>query len=357
VSENINNTTMAALTKEEIITIADYNDICCGSDQEGRKSLRKAEVSLGQMNKLDKLRRLAYKSIEDPPQTPVVLNPSAAPAASPPIITDPVTANPGDTDAVLLGMTKATISSLRSHPELESAGKLWGFMSNKNGGDPLLDNLLTDDTKSNQNFSEKNNTPVQTPLAPDDPRAILYMRATSVKCIHITSFLSEETKKRLKNKKSISLFQQGSHIVPQLNEAESYAGVGIFEYFAANNRLLNFILENGILPRDQIEYYLAYSTYICELAEKHPWDLVLDFDFRYRERQAQLQFPWGSRVSSLDLALLGGSNHRGNARTDTPPAPAPNRKKQLCHDFKMNGYCEFGNKCRYKHWPPAPGQT
>ena len=108
------------------------------------------------------------------------------------------------------------------------------------------------------------------------------------------------------------------------------------------------------MPRDQIEYYLAYSTYICELAEKHPWDLVLDFDFRYRERQAQLQFPWGSRVSSLDLALLSGSNHRGQARTDTPPAPAPNRKKQLCHDFKANGYCEFGNKCRYKHWTPRP---
>ena len=116
-------------------------------------------------------------------------------------------------------------------------------------------------------------------------------------------------------------------------------------------RLLNYLLEEGILPRDQVEYYLAYTTLVYELAETKPWDAVLSWDFRYRERQAQLNFPWGSRVTMMDLALIGG-HKQGFPGPNQDPNPKPKPKKIICKNFSNNGWCNFGNECNYKHIPP-----
>ena len=46
-------------------------------------------------------------------------------------------------------------------------------------------------------------------------------------------------------------------------------------------RLLNHLLGAGQLPREDIEFYLAYTA--KEFAEKYEWSRVLNYDYNYRE--------------------------------------------------------------------------
>ena len=64
----------------------------------------------------------------------------------------------------------------------------------------------------------------------DDPRAILVMRASNNKTIHITSFLSEDTKKRLRNKRQQYLVKQGESLTMKVRDEHPYAGISILEY-------------------------------------------------------------------------------------------------------------------------------
>ena len=77
------------------------------------------------------------------------------------------------------------------------------------------------------------------------------------------------------------------------------------------------LLRTGELPSNMIEYYLAYTTQIYDFASKYEWNSILQFDYQYRERQAEHGFTWGSLTANMELQLLqqriprssdGGSN-------------------------------------------------
>ena len=198
-------------------------------------------------------------------------------------------------------------------------------------------------------------------LSHDDPRAILIMRSTNNKTIHITSFLSEETKKRLRNKRQQYLVQQGENLTMKIRDEHPYAGISTMEYGAANMRLLNYLLSNGILPREKVEFYLAYTTLIFELAGKYEWRDVLNFDFQYRERQAEIGFDWGAMVSVMELQLLAGSKNRiyspQQAQDDYYNKKwniSKKSKTELCRNFTNTGECAYGDNCKFKHVRAAP---
>ena len=199
-------------------------------------------------------------------------------------------------------------------------------------------------------------------LSHDDPRAILIMRATNNKTIHITSFLSEETKKRLRNKRQQYLVQQGENLTMKIRDEHPYAGISTLEYGAANMRLLNYLISNDILPREKIEFYLAYTTLIFELGEKYEWRDVLNFDFQYRERQAEIGFDWGAMVSVMELQLLGGTKNRMFSPQQGQDNYYnkkwnPNNKKtksDLCRNFANTGECAYGDQCKFKHVRAGP---
>ena len=68
--------------------------------------------------------------------------------------------------------------------------------------------------------------------------------------------------------------------------------------------LINHLLCTGQLPRDEIEFYLAYTTKIYEFAEKYDWNSVLNYDYNYRELQAEHKFKWGTFSPHMELQLL-----------------------------------------------------
>jgi len=142
--------------------------------------------------------------------------------------------------------------------------------------------------------------------------------------------------------------------------------------------LLNYLLQNQMLAREDVEFYLAHTTQIHELEGKYEWRDILTYDCAYREKQAAMGFQWGSAVPHLDIAMIASIRQRDFPRqfdnkSDNPyPRPAgsgqPRRDNRtetpVCKQFQTRGYCNFernnGFPCRYSHgssWHTPPPAT
>ena len=184
-----------------------------------------------------------------------------------------------------------------------------------------------------------------------DPRTILTMKAKTKKAIHITDFITEKAKRRRQNKRREYILRSGQDneetIVLKTDEDHPYLGIYIEEWGAANMRVLNHLLSTGQLKRQDIEYYLAYTTKIFEFAETHEWNSVLQFDFTYREMQAEHGFKWGTFSPHMEMQILVPKRPRHQHQS---PASVNSRQaKEDCRIFKAKGSCPFGQKCRYRH--------
>ena len=97
-------------------------------------------------------------------------------------------------------------------------------------------------------------------------------------------------------------YQQGRISLKQ--SEEDLSGITIAEWGAANMKLMNFLMSTGDLSRDKVEFYLAYTMKIFEMADVYEWSSILQFDQRYRELQAAHGFPWGDMRMALQMQLL-----------------------------------------------------
>ena len=209
-----------------------------------------------------------------------------------------------------------------------------------------------------------------------DPRSILTVKASKTKPLHITEFITEKTKRRRHaRKREIVLSTGGSNqdrIVFKTDEDHPYSGILIEEWGAANCRVMNALLSKGILRRENVEYYLAYTAKIFEFASRYEWENVLDYDHQYRELQAEHDFHWGVTPPDMELRFLTRQNgaklqptfpRRYRAGDSQTPGQnvsysggyTTNGPAQDCKIFKARGYCPFGAACRYKH-PPKQHQ-
>ena len=355
--------TIGILAAEEVMTMGDL----ALTSMDDRADFRKAGVSIGQMNRLSALleqcgclessRKRGSESQQlsadaaqthqeqDRSNTDSVRNMLEKLMCTPGTLD--VNADNHDGDGV-----HRTIKDLRAKPELDDAGTLWDFLIEKNAADPLLTAPPGGPPAQKTGYVQ----PTQTNISNDDPRAILIMRATTNRAVHITNFLSEETKKRLRNKRQQYLVQTGDALTMKVRDEHPYAGISVLEYGAANMRLLNYLLNNGRLDRDKVEFYLAYTTLVFELGDKYEWRDVLNFDFQYRERQAELGFDWGSMVSVMELQLLAGSKNRNIPVDPKGPKWNPNArrtKQDICRNFANTGECVYGSSCKFKHINPS----
>ena len=191
-----------------------------------------------------------------------------------------------------------------------------------------------------------------------DPRHILTTKATSKKAVHITAFLSEKTKRRrLSRRKELVLSSSGNKddtLVLKTDDEHPYAGIYLEEWGAANCRVMHHLLKKGDLSASDVSYYLAYTTQIFEFASKYEWNSVLDFDYWYREIQAEHSFKWGTFSSHLELHLLiprTRQNSTPTTSTQTRHKSAAGQKSTVpdCRMYKATGSCTFGASCRFRH--------
>ena len=210
------------------------------------------------------------------------------------------------------------------------------------------------------------------PLSFADPRTILTMKAGSSKAVHITDFLSEKTKKRLRSQRRGLVLGLGDNdVVFRDDDEHPYAGISIAEWGASNCRVMAHLIQTGELSRDQVEYYLAYTTQIYEYASSYEWDAIMDFDYIYRIRQACHGFNWGQIPANMELSLVSRPRRQGRhnpnwINNQNNPGSRPPRgqqqanattKPQECRMFKARGTCNFGAECRFIHPSPAAAKN
>ena len=211
----------------------------------------------------------------------------------------------------------------------------------------------------------------QTPLDSFDPRTVLTAKAVSQKAVHITTFLSEGAKKRLRQRqKDTVVFSRNpeghGNLLVQPNDNHPYMGILISEWSAANYRVMNRLLQTGQLHRDHVEYYLAYSATVMDFAATFEWSSVLEFDYQYREHQAEHGFLWGYINPLLKMRTLQPRPGPGNSRpahgrnmsnTNAMYSNHGSSSAQECKQWKANnGYCAFGDRCKYRHVPLQPSR-
>ena len=218
-----------------------------------------------------------------------------------------------------------------------------------------------------QNLKECSNKSQFTSRLAFDPRAILSMKARRQKALHITEFLPETTKRRRQSRrKDLVLTTRGTNedqVVIKTEEDHPYSGIYLSEWGAANCRLMNALLERGLLARSEVEFYLAYTTKIFEWSQKYELESVLEYDYRYRELQAEHGFKWGVVSPDMELYILErhqnqkhqyrrpGIRKYNRAPLQTQSATEGNQpiQTQECGMFKATGRCSFGADCRYIH--------
>ena len=182
-----------------------------------------------------------------------------------------------------------------------------------------------------------------------DPRTILTLKSQTNKAVHITQFLTEKCKRRRQSRRKEFVLKSGSAnsetLVLKADEEHPYLGIFIEEWGAANMRLLYHLLATQKLSRNDIEFYLAYTTKIFEFAEKYEWNSVSNYDYAYRELQAEHQFQWGTFSPNMELQLLVPKRPRQGANI----AAQPYLPSEDCKLFKARGSCPFGSSCKYRH--------
>ena len=180
-----------------------------------------------------------------------------------------------------------------------------------------------------------------------DPRAILTIKSQTNKAVHITQFLTEKNQTPPSEQTEGFVLKSGNAnsetLVLKADEEHPYLGIYMEEWGAANMRQLNHLLSSKKLRREDIEFYLAYTTKIYELAEKYKWNSVLNYDYAYRELQAKHQFQWGTFSPSMELQLLAPKRNQTPKSTQQPPT-----KNEDCKIFKAKGSCPFDTACKYR---------
>jgi len=352
--------TITALTKEDIITVEDFLHAYHSPDGD-LAYLRAAGINVGQMRRLRHMGGIEDR-VNEPPE------PQEKPQEK---------EKTPDLDAQLFNLSEADIAEVKKYDQLDQAGKLMQYLTKKDP-ESFVDeseNKSVDHHSVSTNkvtFESKN-----VAMSANDPRANLIVNNSSnVKVHHITDFLSQDTKKRLKNRKEKVLCNDGGKLTVDTKDEHPYMGISILEYGSANMSLLFFMLQNKVVDRKDIEYYLAYTKFIYELGEKFVWNDVMKYDYIYRIRQAEMQFQWNSQVALGELTLLTSTpryeplrddrrdrrdrrrfDNRSDRRFDNrSDRRFDNRseEKNICRLFAANGVCPYSPNCRFTHVSQPP---
>lgn len=116
-------------------------------------------------------------------------------------------------------------------------------------------------------------------------------------------------------------------------------------------RPVNHLLNRERLKREDIEYYLEYTTKIFEFADIYEWNSVLNFDFTNRKLQSEHCFLWGTVSSHIELQILVPKRSRENHDV-TSTQNAHYQPKEDCR--RQKDRASFSRNCRYMHLKHLP---
>ncbi len=199
-----------------------------------------------------------------------------------------------------------------------------------------------------------------------NPVTVLTNRAPAAKPLHIIQFLPDRVRKRLQRLHRPPLIlshDPSTQVVYREEMDKDYQGIIIDEWGAANCRLMYELIKTEKLKGNEIAEYLAYTAQIFDMIHIYSWRSILDYDYAYRENQAEYGYPWGSYSPHLCHTLLPRQGHpqqpsrqlrglTGYPRSQETPGRLVNRHPPQCRQF-LAGHCRFEASCRYTH-PATP---
>lgn len=185
-----------------------------------------------------------------------------------------------------------------------------------------------------------------------DPMLLLAVKSGGKKALQIKSFVSDEVRARMNSRRRDRITlgsSEDGQVILRTEESDTFY-VTLDEFGAANMRLAAQLVKSGDLAQRDILCYMAYTAKIFDLAGRFDWAIVLRYDAKYRELQAEFGFPWGSQHAHTESHMLlpkripnpgqrrgTGSNHNNGAND------------QICRQFMARGACRFGEGCKFRH--------
>lgn len=318
-----------ALNSERALSLMTLGDIKSLNLQVGQAILLQAAVRT-----LQQPEPVAAVGLPPIPEAPVVLNATVAAAAI----------EPEDAEDVNVRASNVRLPDIRQQAEaLALRGE-------------CLDDLLGHLPSSKKAVASTPQLAVPGLSATFDPRILLTVKAATTKAVHITQFLPERTRKRRAARRKqllVSTEENAQTLVIQEDTEHPYAGINIEEWGGANARLMHHLLKTGLLVHSHVDFYLAYTAKIFDLADKYVWDSVMDYDHTYRELQAEHQFLWGTLSPHMELQILIPKRRSqlgmptSTQATNSGQGQGP--RSADCKLYKARGSCPFGQKCKYKH--------
>ena len=128
------------------------------------------------------------------------------------------------------------------------------------------------------------------------------------------------------------------------------------QWVAANACILADIVakEQGYKDDFLVRDYMSYTTKIGELATLYTWKSVILWDDRYREKQFEFKFRWGSDSPHLNVQLVPRERNDktkskvGISKSGTDTTTESSQETRTCRYWNRKDAC-IRTPCRFKH--------
>ena len=131
------------------------------------------------------------------------------------------------------------------------------------------------------------------------------------------------------------------------------------QWVAANACILaDIVAKEGHKDDFLVRDYMSYTTKIGELATSYTWKSVILWDDRYREKQFEFKFRWGSDSPHLNVQLVPREKpdktknkfgmSKSGASTGSTTTSESSLEKRTCRYWNRNEAC-IRTPCRFKH--------
>lgn len=239
----------------------------------------------------------------------------------------------GDEEATTVSESEIDLLE-RSVRELELEEKklrLQQLLKEKTKSVEVLRAAVASETTSRQQSS---NTPGVGP-ASNTP-----VRATSTRAKRLVDFVPNHSRPEEVELSEGVYFRKDKHVkLESVNPAQ---------WVVASNKILLAMWDESHLSVQEVRDYICHQIKIGELATRYTWASVIQYDQEYRDKQAEMQYSFGSDAGHLSRVILRDRD----SVSKQPQTKSKQRYKEphsVCLLFNSDKGCHFASKCKFEH--------
>jgi hypothetical protein len=120
------------------------------------------------------------------------------------------------------------------------------------------------------------------------------------------------------------------------------------QWVVASNKILLAMWDESHMSLQEVRDYINHQIKIGELATRYTWASVIQYDQEYRDKQAEMQYSFGSDAGHLSRVILRDRD----SVSKQPQTKAKAKYKDshsVCLLFNTEKGCHFASKCKFEH--------